>query len=93
MHGELFRIILLVASAMLAGYTAAYRAGSVSAAQAVEKFLTIEKKLLSIKLSYFDKFRKALPPRKAARFYQLENKMEAEMQYQLAQIIPLVDPV
>ena len=81
---------------LLAGYTSAYRAGSVSAVQAVQvskEYLAFQTELLRIKNRYFDKFRKVLPPRKAARFYQLENKMEVEMEYQLAQIIPLIDPV
>ena len=47
----------------------------------------------SLLTSYLDDFRKALPARKAARFYQLENKMDAELQSQLALIIPLIDPV
>ena len=43
--------------------------------------------------SYLGDFRKALPARKAARFYQLENKMQAELESQLALIVPLIDPV
>lgn len=81
---------------LLTGYTAAYRAGTVSAEQAVQvvrQYLDIQKEQLKIKQQYFDRFLAVLPPRKAARFYQLENKMEVEMEYQLAQIIPLVDPV
>jgi len=81
---------------LLTSYTAAYRAGSVSAEQAtqvIETYFAIQEELLEIKQKYFGKFRKVLPPRKAARFYQLENKMEVEMEYQLSQIIPLIDPV
>jgi hypothetical protein len=81
---------------LLTGYTAAYRAGTVTAKQAtqlVESYFAIQKDLINIKQKYFSKFRKALPPRKAARFYQLENKMEIEMEFQLSQIIPLIDPV
>jgi hypothetical protein len=48
---------------------------------------------LKIKQKYLQDFREALPARKAARFYQLENKMDAELKSQLALIIPLIDPV
>jgi hypothetical protein len=81
---------------LLTSYTAAYRAGTVTVEQAtelVETYFDIEQDLLDIKRKYFSKFRKALPSRKAARFYQLENKMKIEMEYQLSQIIPLIDPV
>lgn len=81
---------------LVTGYTAAYRAGTVSdeqAEQIIDKYLDIQEQLLRIKRKYLDEFRQALPARKAARFYQLENKMEIELEYQLAQVIPLVDPV
>lgn len=81
---------------LLTNYTAAYRAGSVSAEQAtqvVQTYFAIQEDLLEIRQKYFVKFREVLPPRKAARFYQLENKMEVELEYQLSQIIPLIDPV
>lgn len=81
---------------LVTGYTAAYRAGTVSEAQAeqiVEGYLEIQGQLLRIKQQYLDDFRKALPARKAARFYQLENKMAVELEYQLSQVIPLIDPV
>jgi len=81
---------------LVTGYTAAYRAGTVSEAQAnqvIDDYLEIQNELLRIKRKYLDDFRKALPARKAARFYQLENKMEVELEFQLAQVIPLIDPV
>ena len=53
----------------------------------------IENDILKIKQKYLKGFRKALPARKAARFYQLENKMDAELKSQLALIVPLIDPV
>ena len=81
---------------LLTNYLDAYRAGTVSeemANQIVDVYLEIEDDILKIKQKYLQDFRKALPARKAARFYQLENKMDAELQSQLAMIIPLIDPV
>jgi hypothetical protein len=34
-------------------------------------------------------FKKLLPPVKVARFFQLENKLDAVVNYELAQSIPL----
>ena len=81
---------------VLTSYSEAYRAGTVTEEQAnriVEDYLDIEGDVLRIKKDYLDDFRNVLPARKAARFYQIENKMEIELEYQLSLIVPLVDPV
>jgi len=81
---------------LLTMYLDAYRAGTVSeelAEQIVDDYLEMQGDILQIKKKHLGDFRKALPARKAARFYQLENKMEAELEGQLAQTIPLIDPV
>lgn len=81
---------------VLVSYTNAYRTGAVTeelAIQYVEEYLDIQKEELAIKLDYLDDFREVLPARKAGRFYQLENKIEVEIEYQLSLIVPLMDPV
>jgi hypothetical protein len=83
-------------SDLLTAYLAAYRAGTVTeemAEQVIDDYLTIQGEILKIKEKYLKDFRKSLPARKAARFYQLENKIELELEAQLSQIIPLIDPV
>ena len=40
--------------------------------------------------SMYNKLMRALPPRKAARYLQLESKIRAAQQYDVAQAIPLV---
>jgi len=40
--------------------------------------------------SYLPKFSKVLPSIKVARYYQLENKIRAAVQYQLTKDIPLI---
>ena len=43
-----------------------------------------------LKASYLPKFRKALPDIKVARYYQIESKISAVVNYELAAAIPLV---
>lgn len=81
---------------LLTAYLDAYRAGTVSeefAEQMIDDYLDMQDDLLKIKRKHLGTFRKALPPRKATRFYQLENKIEAQMEAQLSLTIPLIDPV
>lgn len=47
--------------------------------------------LLQIQKKFVRRFRKVLPALKVARFYQLENKMDAEIDAQLALFVPLVE--
>jgi hypothetical protein len=52
--------------------------------------LKIETDRLNLKRSYLLNFEKALPAKKVARYYQIENKIEAVVKYELAKAIPLV---
>ena len=45
---------------------------------------------LSLRKSYVGKFSKVIPTTKLVRFYQIENKMDAVIDYELAASIPLV---
>ena len=81
---------------ILTDYSEAYRAGTVSEEQAkqlVEDYLDIKSELLAIKRDHVASFRRVLLPRMAARFYQIENKIEIELEYRLSLIVPLIDPV
>jgi hypothetical protein len=44
-----------------------------------------------VKRSYVEQFAKALPGRKVGRFYQIENKMDAVIRYEMAKTIPVVE--
>ena len=57
----------------------------------VDDYLTIEADRVKVKRAYLDEFAKALPGRKVARFYQIENKMDAVIRYNLAATIPVVE--
>jgi hypothetical protein len=50
-----------------------------------------EQELLKLKKKYYTKFKKILPLGKAARFMQLENKIETLIDAQLALEIPLIE--
>jgi hypothetical protein len=52
--------------------------------------LTIEKDRVALMASYRPKFAAVLPARKATRYYQIENKIRAIVNYELADAIPLV---
>ena len=55
----------------------------------VDEMLAIQQAELKIKESYLPKFRKVVPEVKVARFLQIENKIDAVIKFQLADIIPL----
>jgi len=57
----------------------------------LDESITIESLGLKLRQSYLPKFRKALSEKKAARYYQIENKIQAMLNYELAKEIPLVE--
>ncbi len=52
--------------------------------------LAFEKEMLEIQTAYAKKIGKVLPGRTVARFFQIENKMDAIVNYEMAGEIPLV---
>jgi hypothetical protein len=52
--------------------------------------LSIDSGYLTLRRSYLAKFREVLPDTKVARYYQLENKIEAILEYEQAKRIPLI---
>lgn len=60
------------------------------ATQLLGEFLSVQTSYLNIITSYVPRFQRVLPPRKVARLYQLENKIRALVDYQLAQEVPLI---
>ncbi len=59
------------------------------AKQLVDEYLAVQSDRLKVRKAYLPKFRGILPQIKVARYYQLENKIEAVMKYELAANIPL----
>lgn len=56
----------------------------------VDEMLAIQGAQLKIKESYLPKFRKVIPETKVARFLQIENKIDALINLELAASIPLI---
>ena len=53
-------------------------------------YLSIEKARLDVKAKYVPRFRKVMPSKKVARFFQVDNKLDAFINADLASEIPLV---
>jgi hypothetical protein len=61
-----------------------------TATQLLDEYLTLEEKHVGLLKSYLPRFQAVLPARKVARLYQVENKLRALVNYDLARQIPLV---
>jgi hypothetical protein len=61
-----------------------------SAKKLLDEYMTIETLGLKLRQTYLSKFRKVLPQVKTARYYQIENKIQAALTYELARNIPLM---
>ncbi len=59
----------------------------------LDEYMTIEGLRLKLRQSYLPKFRKAVPDVKVVRYYQIENKINAALTYELAATIPLIKNV
>ena len=54
------------------------------------RLLTIDEKTVKLREDYWPKFEKALGARRAAKFYQVDNRLSMMINLQLAAAIPLV---
>jgi hypothetical protein len=68
--------------------------GSLSDARArhlTDEWLKIQSEELALKRTYVERLRKVLPEKKVARFFQLENKLDAALLYNLAGSVPMIE--
>lgn len=56
----------------------------------MKESLAVEKERMALKELYLPKFQKVVSAMKAARYFQIENKIQAIVQYELADSIPLM---
>jgi len=61
------------------------------AAKLMEDYLAAEAERIQVRRTYLPEFLKILPGRTVARLYQIENKMDAVLRYDLAAAIPVVE--
>jgi hypothetical protein len=78
--------------AIVEEYSASFRTlSNDKALELMERYLAAEAERNQVRRTYLPEFAKILPGRTVARFYQIENKMDAVMRYDLASTIPVVD--
>lgn len=74
-------------------YADAFNANAVTdavATQLTNEYIAIEGDRVALMKGYQSKFGAVLPATKVARYYQIENKLRAAVNYELADAIPLV---
>jgi hypothetical protein len=78
---------------LIDSYAADYRANTLTDDKAktlIDELVAIEQAEGGLQASYVPKLSKVLPPKKVARYLQIENKIRAVLKYDLAANIPLV---
>ncbi len=78
---------------LITGYADALKSGGLSDEKALDmlnEYLSYERMRLITKQSFVKRFQEVLSSRKVTRFFQLETKLEAIINFELAQKIPLV---
>ena len=79
-------------AATIQEYTAGFTTlSNDKAVQLVDAYLAVEAERVKIRQSYVAEFAKVVPGRTVARFYQIENKMDAVVRYDLAAAIPVIE--
>jgi hypothetical protein len=61
------------------------------ATKLVEDYLAVDADRIKLRSAYLKEFATCLSGRKLARFYQIENKMDAVLRYDLASTIPVLE--
>ena len=82
--------------AMIVRYLEAFSDSDVDAELArelLDEHLDIQSDILRIRKRYVRRFQAVIPDMKVTRFYQLENKIDAEVAIELAATMPLFDPM
>jgi hypothetical protein len=73
-------------------YTASFHdLSNDKAMKLADDWLSAEGDRVKVRRTYLEEFAKVLPGRKVVRFYQIENKMDAVLRYDLAAQIPVVE--
>jgi hypothetical protein len=62
---------------------------AVQARQLLSDALNIENDMVSQKIHFVRDFQKAIGPRLTVRYYQIESKLDAIINYELASVVPL----
>lgn len=82
-------------AAMVKEYLERYEAADLTneyADELMATFFSTRRGRLDVQEKYLPRFRAVLPALKVARLFQIEHKISAEIDAQLALVVPLVDP-
>jgi len=88
-QNELFLLRVRTAKLITDYANAQERMTNDSARTLLDEYMTIESLGVMLRQVYLPEFRKVLPEVKVARYYQIENKIQAALLYELARNIPL----
>lgn len=78
---------------LITDYADRVNTGNLSDAEALrllKEYNSIERAKLTRREEYIPKFQKVIPAKKVALFFQIENKIDAALNFELAKVIPLV---
>ncbi|MDH3511030.1 MAG: hypothetical protein OER85_09295 [Gammaproteobacteria bacterium] len=59
------------------------------ATQMLDDYLALQEDFLKLRKQYLKKFRRVLSDKKTLRYYQIENKLDMIIEYELSQVVPL----
>ena len=79
---------------LIKDYAKEYKAKSLTdekAKQLISRYLVIEEDLLKLKKSYLEKVSAVIPDKKAMTYWQIENKIQAIIRFDVAINIPLAE--
>jgi hypothetical protein len=79
---------------LIESYAADYQANTLTdekAKKLTEELVAIGKAEAELQAASVPKLSKVLPPKKVARYLQIENKIRAAVKYELAKAVPLVE--
>lgn len=78
-------------TALLERYAGAYKnMDDATAVSIIDEFLALQKEEVAFKSKWFDKIKKVLPGALAARFFQIDNKLDAYIKAVAADEVPLI---
>ena len=78
---------------VITDYAGAYdQMNNDTAKKLLDEYMTIETLRLKLRQAYLPKFRSVLPEVKVLRYYQIENKIQTALAYQVGAQIPLANP-
>jgi hypothetical protein len=90
-HQKALRVLDARADRLTADYVAEYdRLTDERARAMLDEMVRLDEDRAKLRRIWVDRMAKALPPRKLARYFQIENKLEAIVRADLTRQIPLV---